>query len=64
MRTRMQTAQHSTVDVHAIIPGGVIRAIYIMGVRATREHDECHYQKEWKDRRLFHQGESAGHHGE
>lgn len=43
---RMQTAQNGTVDVHAIVPGGVIRVIDVMGVRATRKYDECHYQKE------------------
>lgn len=55
-RIRIQTAQHGTVDVHAIVPGGVIRVIDVIGVRATRKYDECHYQKEWKERRFFHQG--------
>lgn len=59
-RTRIQTAQHGTVDVHAIVPGGVIRVIDVMGVRATRKYDECHYQKEWKECCFFHQGDFTG----
>ena len=51
---RMQMAQHCTVDVHAIVPGGGIRFVVGMDICATRKHDECHYQKEWKERPLFH----------
>lgn len=40
---RIQTAQHGTVDVNAIVPGGVIRVAVGMGVRATGKHDECRY---------------------
>ena len=56
MRTRMQTAQHGTVDVHAIVPGGVIPFVVDMGVRTTGKHDECRYQTELKEHRFFHQG--------
>ena len=61
MRTRMQTAQHDTTDVHTIVPGGVIQFVVDMGIRTTGKHDECRYQKELKERLFFHQGESAGH---
>ena len=61
MRNRMQTAQNGTVDVHAIVPGGVIQFVVDMGIRTTGKHDECRYQKELKKRLFFHQGESAGH---
>lgn len=61
MRIRIQTAQDGTVGVHTIVPGGVVRVIDVMGVRATRKQDECHYQKEWKTRSLHHQGDFTGH---
>ena len=61
MRTRMQTAQHGTVDVHAIVPGGVIPFVVDMGIRTTGKHDECRYQKGRKECFFYHQGESAGH---
>jgi len=60
-RIRMQTAQHGTVDVHAIVPEGVIRFVLSINVHATRKHDECRYQKKLKECRFSHQGESAGH---
>ena len=56
MRTRMQTAQHDTTDVHTIMPGGAIRVVAGASIRATRKHDECRYQTELKEHRFFHQG--------
>ena len=42
-RIRMQTAQHSTVDVHTNVPEGVIRVVAGMGIRTTGKHDEYRY---------------------
>ena len=61
MRTRTQTAQHDTTDVHTIMPGGAIRVVAGASIRATRKHDECRYQTELKEHRPFHQGQTGGH---
>ena len=60
-RIWMQMAQHGTVDVHAIVPEDVIRFVVSINVQATRKQDECRYQKELKECRLFHQGGCVGH---
>ena len=60
MRTRMQTAQHDTTDVHTIMLGGGIRVAAGAGIRATRKHDECRYQTELIEHRFF-QGYTVGH---
>ena len=61
MRTRMQTAQHDTTDVHTIMLGGGIRVVAGAGIRATRKHDECRYKTELKEHRSLHQGQTVGH---